>query len=316
MVDFYIDTRSRTKELASFDFFLDEESSIKSITLRSIEFYNSWWTADFLPDGIAPFLFTVMLNTTTDIIPSNKDEWCRMRFDHGAFGAGETTDILVDLKLCDEYIRSIFHVKTEEDITEYSFPFSKHFSLDEFCNYWNEMLKKGGVIHVNFHCDENNYLVIELTEDREFSLDEFFQYHNVSTRTENQLNFHINKIYKHTVKIINKWFGFKQDKFTKKGKYYSTSPLNFYRTNLFLRSNLVDKQTSLYNNRPSNILCVFPVDDGNLIKHQRYEPKNCIRAVNKTTNHLNFEITDEKGKVVNFRGNPIFIHFSLELNDV
>jgi hypothetical protein len=34
--------------------------------------------------------------------------------------------------------------------------------------------------------------------------------------------------------IYNEWFGFKQTTFNKKGKYYSTKPLKFYRTDLFL----------------------------------------------------------------------------------
>jgi hypothetical protein len=83
---------------------------------------------------------------------------------------------------------------------------------------------------------------------------------------------------------------------------------------LFLRSNLVDKQNTFYNNKHSDILCNFPVDDGNQIKLQRYEPANCTRIVNKKTNHIALEITDEKSKVINFRGNPVLIHFTLEIS--
>jgi hypothetical protein len=115
-----------------------------------------------------------------------------------------------------------------------------------------------------------------------------------------------------TITILNKWLGFRQEKFTKKGKYYSAKPLNYFRTNFFLRSNLLEDNSTLYNNKPSNIFCILPVDDGEQIKMQRYEP-NCKRNINKITNHLKFEITDEKGKVVNFMGTPITLHFSLLL---
>jgi hypothetical protein len=45
---------------------------------------------------------------------------------------------------------------------------------------------------------------------------------------------------------------------------------------------------------------------------QRYEP-NCKRNVKKVTNHLKFEITDDTGKVANFRGKPVIMHFSFDL---
>jgi hypothetical protein len=99
---------------------------------------------------------------------------------------------------------------------------------------------------------------------------------------------------------------------TSKGKYYSNKPLNFYRTDLFLRSNLIEQQTSFYNNKYSDILCIFQVDDGDQIKFQRYEP-NCTRKVNKLTNHIKLEITDENGKIFNFRKMPIIMHFTFEL---
>jgi hypothetical protein len=98
--------------------------------------------------------------------------------------------------------------------------------------------------------------------------------------------------------------------FTKKGKYYSIKPVNFYRTDLFLRCNLIDKQNILYNNKPSDILCILPVEDGDQIKAQRYEP-NCITHVNKLTNYLKFEMTDETGKVVNSRGTRVLIYLSI-----
>jgi hypothetical protein len=72
------------------------------------------------------------------------------------------------------------------------------------------------------------------------------------------------------MKLTNEW----QEKFKRKGKYYSIKPLKFYRTDLFLRCNLIDKKATFYNNKPSDILCILPVEDGNQIKAQRHEP-NC-----------------------------------------
>ena len=113
--------------------------------------------------------------------------------------------------------------------------------------------------------------------------------------------------------ILNEWFGFQSEKFTKKGKYYSMKPLNFYRTDLFLRCNLIDKQNNLYNNKQSDILCVFPVKDGSIVQCQRSDPNDCKTEINVSTNHLKFEITDEFGNIVNFRGKPIILNFTLEV---
>jgi hypothetical protein len=44
-------------------------------------------------------------------------------------------------------------------------------------------------------------------------------------------------------------------------------------------------------------ICILPVEDGDQIMMQRYEP-NCKRNVKKVTNHLKFEITDENGKLL------------------
>ena len=316
--DFYIDS-SNTEE-ANFEYFLEEELNIKSITLKNVSFYNSWWTADLLPHGIAPFLFTIMLHTTTDITPSNKENWCKRTFAHLLSDELDVATRNSELeKVCNEYIRKNFHVKTEEDITDYTFPFSKHFSLSEFCNYFNETLKKGNITHATINCDQNNYLILELTEDREFKLSEFFEYDVITVKEEtntagDQLTFHIKKAYRHIIKLVNKWFGFKQKVFTRKGKYYSTRPLPFYVSNIILRCNLVEQRNTLYNNKPANILCVIPVDDGDQIKHQRYK-SSCNRTVNKLTNHLKLEITDANGKVVNFRGTPVIIHLQFEVEN-
>ena len=122
----------------------------------------------------------------------------------------------------------------------------------------------------------------------------------------------IQKIFEYYGNVLNEWFGFENKTFTKKGKYYSVKPLNFYRSDLFLRTNLIDERNHIYNNKPSDIMCVFPVKDGSLVQSQRYEPINCDIEVNKSTNHLKFEITDEYGKCVNFRGTPIILNFTLE----
>jgi hypothetical protein len=96
------------------------------------------------------------------------------------------------------------------------------------------------------------------------------------------------KIYeynKFTIKIINKCFGFRQNSFNKKGKYFSIKPLNYFRINFFLRCNLLENNCTFYNNTPSNIFCILPVDDGEQIKMQCYEP-DCKKNINKITNHL------------------------------
>ncbi|WP_375666101.1 hypothetical protein, partial [Bartonella sp. CL41QHWL] len=60
----------------------------------------------------------------------------------------------------------------------------------------------------------------------------------------------------------------------------------------------------LFNNTPSNIFCIIPVDDSDQIKLQRYEI-NCTKEINKSTNHIEFELTDKNGKIINFRGSNI-----------
>ena len=40
-IDFYINENT---EEAIFDYYMDEGAHIESITLKSISFYNSWWT--------------------------------------------------------------------------------------------------------------------------------------------------------------------------------------------------------------------------------------------------------------------------------
>jgi hypothetical protein len=48
--------------------------------------------------------------------------------------------------------------------------------------------------------------------------------YNLITKTVNEIK----------LEIANEWFGFKQTTFNKKGKYYSTLPLNFY-INIFAK---------------------------------------------------------------------------------
>lgn len=173
--------------------------------------------------------------------------------------------------------------KDHEDFKDLSV-MTGHFSLADFCKFLQSELKTRNVYHVNFHCDQNNYLVIELTDDKVF---QFWDY-------ESDTN----------------WTGFKQSKFTQKGKYYSAKPLNFYRTDLFLTCDLVDKERVNYNSQPSDILCIVPVEDEGKVKLQRHEP-DCTVPVNKTTNKASFTITDENGKIVDFQGSPILIKFTL-----
>ena len=235
-MDFYIDSTFTSE--ASFEFFLDEYIHIKSITFKSISFYNSWWTGDIQQGD----LLLMYMKSEGRKIPSVIQEG--------------------------------------------------HYSISDVCSFFNNMLKLGKVNHVKMHCDQNNYLIIELTEEREFNLIEMFK-----PGTSSFLN--------------NNWFGFKQTKFTKKGKYYSTQPLLFYRTDMFLRSNLVKQQNILYNNKPSNILCIIPVEDGDQIKHQTYKPNDCCKIIDRTTNNIKVEITDKDGNVINFRGRRLVIHLQL-----
>jgi hypothetical protein len=67
--DFIIDNRKC--EEASFDYYLDELIIIKSITLKSILFYNSW----FLLPNSDPFLFTKIIETKVSKSPINMIEW-------------------------------------------------------------------------------------------------------------------------------------------------------------------------------------------------------------------------------------------------
>jgi hypothetical protein len=104
-------------------------------------------------------------------------------------------------------------------------------NLGELCSTWQDIIKDAGVNHVKFYCDQNNYIIIELTEDKEFSLkyiieqnkDGEFKYlftyfgHLVKEKTTETTE--------HVIKVVNDWFGFRQEKFYKKGKYYSIKPV-------------------------------------------------------------------------------------------
>jgi len=245
IIDYFIDSRGNDTFEASFEFYFKESITIKSITLKNIIFYNSWWTTD-IQEG-----------------------------DIHLIGLGNRLGI----------IGSAF------------IPREGHYSLADVCGYFTNLIQQSEIDHVKMYCDKNNYITLELTEDKLFDINAAFLDGN---RT--------------ALMLVNKWFGFKQNQFERKGKYYSIKPLNFYRTDLFLRSNLVDKEHTFYNNKHSDIFCVFPVDDGDQIKLQNYEPNNCTKNVNKTTNYIQFEITDEKEKVINFRGKPVLMHIVLELS--
>uniref|UniRef100_UPI0035D0B3C7 hypothetical protein n=1 Tax=Bartonella sp. CL42QHWL TaxID=3243528 RepID=UPI0035D0B3C7 len=187
---------------AIFEYYLPEEISIKSISLKSISFFNSWWLFDFIPRKVKIVLG--ILNYDRNLI------W---------FSGG-------------------------------------HFSLTKLCSLLKTWINSGGfkgeaINHVKFNCNNNNYLILELTEDKEFGFDKAF---DVASKSQGNIT------------LFNKWFGFKQEKFTKKGKYYSTKPLPFYVTELFLRTNLVDTTETFFNNTPSNILSIIPVEDGDQVK--------------------------------------------------
>ncbi|WP_375674052.1 hypothetical protein [Bartonella sp. CL32QHWL-2] len=231
---------------ALFNYFLPEEINIKSITFKSISFFNSWWTTDFIPEDI-------YLTVRKRYFPGERE-----RFFPG------------------------------RGLKEFRFK-SGHNTLAEICSEIQKQIIAAGFNFVNLNCDNNNYLILELTEDKEFGFDKAF---DVASKSQGNIT------------LFNKWFGFKQEKFTKKGKYYSTKPLPFYVTEIFLRSNLVDTSKTLFNNTPSNIFCIIPVDDSDQIKLQRYEI-NCTKEINKSTNHIEFELTDKNGKIINFRGSNI-----------
>ena len=244
MIDFYIHSINTNE--AIFEYWLDELTSIKSVTLKSISFYNSWWTRDI----------------------------------------GEGTELLILLKI--------------EGEKETAFiPERGRYNINDVCSFFNKVLKARKIDHVKMSCDQNNYIILELIEQKKFEFTKVFNIKDDQPHSASWFN--------------NDVFGFSQTSFDRKGKYYSTKPLLFYRTELFFRSNLVYQKNTLYNNKPTDILCIIPVEDGEQIKHQRHEPMNCSKIVNKTTNHLKFEITDEKGKLINFRGTSMLIHLQLQV---
>uniref|UniRef100_UPI0035CF8CCD hypothetical protein n=1 Tax=Bartonella sp. CL48QHWL TaxID=3243535 RepID=UPI0035CF8CCD len=88
--------------------------------------------------------------------------------------------------------------------------------------------------------------------------------------------------------------------------------LPFYLTKLFLRTNLVDTSKTLLNNTPSDILCILPVYDGDQVKFKTYEPY-FNKKIDRSTNYIKFSITDEKGKIVNFRGTKVTLELMFEV---
>jgi hypothetical protein len=69
----------------------------------------------------------------------------------------------------------------------------------------------------------------------------------------------------------------------------------------------VTQQHTFYNNKKSDILAIIPSSFKN---KTIYEPTNCTRVVNKSTNYLKLQITAEDARVINFRGKPVIIHLS------
>jgi len=296
-IDFYIDERNCNE--ASFEYFLREPFALKSVTIKSIQFYNSWWTKDLLPINLQHFGFWKQLFKET------REKTLAL--------FGPSGDDGTDLSI---------NERTEALPYEFLAPIEKHISLAEFCSILNNYLDAARFNHVKIHCDESNYLTLELTEDKSFPLSSFYE--EIISEEEETLptvtNYNVRERTKVSTKttakyhfdLINKWFGFRQEIFTKKGKYYSAKPLKFYRSDLFLRANLTNQHNTFYNNKGSNIFCIIPVDDGAQTRLQRYEP-NCKKEVNESTNHIKIEITDENEKVVHFRGAHVLIHLQFEI---
>jgi hypothetical protein len=113
-------------------------------------------------------------------------------------------------------------------------------NLGELCSTWQEIIKEAGVNHVKIS-DQNNYIIIGLTEDKEFSLKYILIEQNKEGEFKYLLSYYGHLVKEKTsetiepvIKVVNDWFGLSQETYTKKGKYYLIKPLNFYRTDLFL----------------------------------------------------------------------------------
>uniref|UniRef100_UPI0035D03660 hypothetical protein n=1 Tax=Bartonella sp. CL41QHWL TaxID=3243527 RepID=UPI0035D03660 len=68
---------------AQFEYYLPEEISIKSISLKSISFFNSWFTGDFLPGEIRLIYYDLGANLrSSDIKFENFDlrKYCRDKY--------------------------------------------------------------------------------------------------------------------------------------------------------------------------------------------------------------------------------------------
>ena len=299
---FIIDKRKC--EEAKFEYYLPKSMHIKSLSLKSAMFYNSWPV-----DNITLATYKYTGNNYRKIIKTTDEKSAeeRRNFVNSVIDSGV------------DYVANEF--KKDSKIITYDG------YLVQFCQQLDELLKKAEIDHVKVSCDEN-HVIFELTEDKEFSMSGILSKKitlgdAIDTFTERyghlkaEERFHFRATFIFTLEINHEALGFRDTKFTKKGKYYSMNPLPFFKTNVFLRSNLVKQSNVLYNKNESNIeesdiFCVIPVDNGDQVKLQRHEPANCTHEVNKTTNYLKFEITDENGIALDFRKRHLIMVFELE----
>ena len=174
--EFIIDYDGNSKE-ASFEFYLDEYLALKSITLKSITFYNSWWSSDFV-EGLITLLFFItdeeiqsfakLSNTNPRVTPAS----CIPRLR----GDGNISNMAY-LNLCTN--NDWFLENTVTNRFFKNLLVKRHFSLAEFCSSWQEIINDTGVKHVIFLCDNSNYMIIELIEDKEFWLDKLSKYYTL-----------------------------------------------------------------------------------------------------------------------------------------
>jgi hypothetical protein len=162
-LDFIIDKKECNE--VSFEYFFNEHLNINSINLKSILFYNSWHFVNFLGwDDILAFYYIQKNKITSQKIffddnLSNKDAFCP----EGTVVKIIENNILIP---CDGSWGENVIAETKNSYTRLSY----RFSLENFCNDMRSAIALVGKTHVKFGCDQNNYFIIELTGDKEFSL--------------------------------------------------------------------------------------------------------------------------------------------------
>jgi hypothetical protein len=151
--DFIIDDRNC--EEATFDYYLDEFINVKSVTLKSILFYNSWWISDFLNSVFILLTFeeNKIIEYNAQIKPKS-DKRINLPLCMAYFGPVDDFSMLS--KFCKgELVRFIEEKSNSSDIK-----LNKHLSISEFCVQWQNLINDAGIQHVKFNCDYNNYIVI------------------------------------------------------------------------------------------------------------------------------------------------------------